>query len=104
MLNVDVSAQHKLTLDDVSGAYSMQSSLGVEVINKSIERITITSVKIVSKKKSFLSTKIQNVFSENRNDTVNPESSFQFNIRKVPFEERRKYTLIINDQFISNEF
>jgi len=104
MLNIDVSAQHKLTLDDVSGVYSMQSNLDVEVINKSFEIVTISSIKIVAKKKSFLSTKIQNVFSENRNDTVNPESSFQFNIRKVPFEERRKYTLIINDQFISNEF
>jgi len=48
MLNVDVSATHKLTLDDISGLYSMQSSLGVEVINKSIEKVTITNVKIVS--------------------------------------------------------
>lgn len=104
MLNIDVSAQYKLTLDEISGVYAMQSNLGVEVINKSIEKVIITNVKIVSKKKSFLSSKLQKVFSENRNDTINPESSFQFNIRKVPFEERRKYTLIINDQFISNEF
>jgi len=82
----------------------MQSNLGVEVINKSIEKVIITNVKIVSKKKSFLSSKIQNVFSENRNDTIYPEFSYQFNIAKVPFEERRKYTLIINGQFISNEF
>lgn len=104
MLNVDVSAQHKLTLDEISGVYSMQSNLGVEVINKSIEKVIITNVIIVSKKKSFFSSKIQNVFSENRNMTVNPEASFQFNIGKIPFEERRKYRLIINDQFISNEF
>lgn len=104
MLNIDVSATHKLTLDDVSGIYSMQSSLGVEVINKSIEKVIITNIKIVTKKKSFLSSKIQNVFSENRNDIINPGSSFEFNIGKIPFEERRKYNLIINEQFISNEF
>lgn len=104
MLNVDVSAQHKLTLENVSGVYSMQISLDVEVINKSIEEVTITSVKIVSKKKSFLSSKVQKVFSENRNDTIKPESTYQFNLGKIPFEERRAYTLIINDHFISNEF
>lgn len=104
MLNVDVSAQHKLTLDEISGVYSMQSNLDVEVINKSFETVIISSIKIVSKKKSFFSSKIQNVFSENRNDTVNPEASYQFNIGKIPFEQRRKYSLIINDQFISNEF
>lgn len=104
MLNIDVSAQHKLTLDEISGVYSMESKLDVEVINKSIEKVIINNVKIVSKKKSFFSSKIQNVFSENRNDTINPETSFQFNIGKIPFDERRNYTLIINDQFISNEF
>lgn len=104
MLNVDVSATHKLTLDDISGLYSMQSSLGVEVINKSIEKVTITSVKIVSKKKSFLSSKIQYIFSENRNETIHPEATYQFNIAKFPFEEHKKYTLMINDKFISNEF
>lgn len=104
MLNVDVSATHKVTLDDVSGVHSMQSRLGVEVINKSIEKVTITSVKVVSKKKSFMSSKIQNIFSENRNDSINPEATFQFDIGKIPFEERKRYTLIINDKFISNEF
>jgi len=62
MLNVDVSAQHKLTLDNVSGVYFMQINLDVEVINKSIEEVTITSVKIVSKKKSFLSSKSRKCF------------------------------------------
>lgn len=104
MLNIDVSATHKLTLDDVSGIYSMQSSLGVEVINKSIKKVIITNIKIVTKKKSFFSSKIQNVFTESRNDIINPGSSYQFNIVKIPFEERKKYTLIINEQFISNEF
>lgn len=104
MLNVDVSAQHKLTLDEISGVYSMQSSLGVEVINKSMEKVIITNIKIVSKKKSFFLSKIQDVFSENRNDTIHPESTYQFNLTKVPFEERKKYTLVINNQFISNEF
>lgn len=104
MLNIDVSAQHKLTLVEISGVYSMESKLDVEVINKSIEKVIINNVKIVSKKKSFFSSKIPNVFSENRNDTINPKTSFQFNIGKIPFDERRNYTLIINDQFISNEF
>lgn len=78
--------------------------LVLKFINKSIEKVTITSVKIVSKKKSFISSKNQNIFSENRNDSLNPEDTFQFDIRKIPFEERKKYTLIINDKFISNEF
>lgn len=53
MLNVDVSAQHKLTLDEISGVYSMQSNLDVEVINKSFETVTISSIKIVAKRNHF---------------------------------------------------
>ncbi|RNA62318.1 hypothetical protein D1631_10440 [Chryseobacterium nematophagum] len=103
MLDIYISSQHNLKLDNNTNQYSMLTKIVVEVNNKSIVPVTISNISIVSRSTFFLSYKSKNEFYQNKNDILNPESSYQLNIEGVRFLKNRKYKVIINQEYISNE-
>ncbi|CAA7196983.1 hypothetical protein [Chryseobacterium potabilaquae] len=103
MLDIYISPQHNLKLNNVTNQYSMYTKIVVEVYNKSIAPVKISNIKIVSKSAFFLSYKIKNEFYQNRDDVLNPESSCELYIEGITFVKARKYKVIINQEYISNE-
>lgn len=103
MLDIYISPQHNLTLDQASDVYAMQTKLNVEIYNKSVSPVLISDIKVVSRRKIFLSKKIKSELSQYKNDLLNPESSFQFQIEGFHFEKNKKYQVIINQEYFSNE-
>ncbi|RMZ58453.1 hypothetical protein D1632_12595 [Chryseobacterium nematophagum] len=103
MLDIYISPQHQLKLDDANNQYSMLTTIVIEVNNKSIVPIKISNVSIVSQSKFIFSYKFKNEFYQNKNDILNPESSCELYIKGVTFVKNRKYKAIINQEYISNE-
>lgn len=103
MLDIYISPQHNLTLDQASDVYAMQTKLNVEIYNKSVSSVVISDIKVVSRRKIFLSNKIKSELSQYKNDLLNPESSFKFQIEGIQFEKNKKYQVIINQDYFSNE-
>ncbi|RNA61490.1 hypothetical protein D1631_05865 [Chryseobacterium nematophagum] len=103
MLDIYISPQHNLKLDNDTNQYSMDTKIVIDVNNKSIIPVKISSISIVSRSTSFLSYRIKNEFSQNKSDILNPESSYQLNIEGISFVKNRKYKVIINQEYMSNE-
>ncbi|CAA7196706.1 MULTISPECIES: hypothetical protein [Chryseobacterium] len=103
MLDIYISPQHNFKLNKATNQYSMLTTIVVEVNNKSIVPVKISNLSIVSKSTFFLSYKIKNEFYQNKNDILNPESSCELYIEGITFVKNRKYKVIINQEYISNE-
>lgn len=103
MLTIHISPLHNLKLDNDSGMYAMETKLVLEISNKSINPFTINNLKIVSRKKSLLSFKAKNELSQNKDKIINPQSIHQLTLEGLNFEKSRKYMVMINNEYTSNE-
>lgn len=103
MLDIHISPQHNLKLDNETNQYAMQTKIVVEISNKSIVPVEIKDIVIVSKKSSFFSGKNKKELTRNTNDVIDAESSYQLTIEGINFIEKRKYSVIVNQEYVSNE-
>lgn len=103
MIDINISPLHNYILDSTTNSYGLQTIFVIEIYNKSIRPVEINHLQLSSKKKFFFNFRSRKEYNAVRNDIIDSESTFVIKVNNIRFENKRKYQVIINNEYFSNE-